>query len=207
MARRDELAAFLSRATSLETTDQAPPGWGAAELAGRLVELSGLGAVASLTGAVGLVQGAQERGDPVAWISLRASSFFPPDVEASGVDLEALAVVRVPAALDAARAAQTLIRSGAFGLIVLDLGAEARVPTALQGRLVNLAQRHDCAVVCLTEKSAEAGSLGSMVSLRAEVVRTAEGDRFRCIVKVLKDKRRGPGWSRAEVVRGPDGLR
>ena len=43
----------------------------------------------------------------------------------------------------------------------------------IQGRLVTLAQTHDAAIVCLTEKPADAASLGSLVSLRAEACAAA----------------------------------
>ena len=107
--------------------------WGYAALAGRLAELSGTGATALLTAAFGLVLEAQQAGDPVAWVTSRTSSFFPPDAAEGGVDLEALAVVRAEDTVQAARAADQLLRSGGFGLVVLDLAsdaapAEPRVP-------------------------------------------------------------------------------
>ena len=182
--------------------------WNRTHLSGRLTELSGVGAVASLTAAVGLVLDAQLESEPVAWITLPDTSFYPPDVADSGVDLDALVIVRVSETYQAARAAERLLRSGAFGLIVLDLGRDARIPTGVQGRLVNLAKKHDAAVVCITDKSTESASLSSMVSLRAEIARGKLGDgNYRCQVKVLKDKCRGPGWTHSEVVRGPAGLR
>ena len=210
----EKLRRFLSLASSKKQgaispdAERAGTRWCRDEMAGRLVEISGMGAVASLTGAVGLVHDAQSQGEPVAWITLSASTFYPPDVADSGVDLESLAVVRAPDVLRAARAAERLVRSGAFGLVVMDLGRDAVIPIGLQGRLVSLAQKHDSAIVCLTDKSTDTSSLGSMVSLRAEMVRNREGDaRFSCKVKVLKDKRRGPNWSHTEVVSGPAGLR
>lgn len=181
--------------------------WTRAALSGRLTEISGVGPVASLTAAFGLVLDAQMRGEPVAWITLPENAFYPPDAAESGIDLDALAVVCVPGAQEGARAAERLVRSGAFGLIVLDLGRDARVPTALQGRLVSLAKRHDTALVCLTHKPRDATSLGSLVTLRAEVVREKRGDQFACTLEVLKDKSRGTGWSHSEVVHGPAGLR
>jgi recombination protein RecA len=191
------------------------PCWSRAELAGRLVEISGTGAAAALTCAVGLVLEAQREDEPAVWVTLAQSGFYPPDLADSGVDLAALVVVRVTngraTGATAARAADRLARSGAFGLIVIDLielERVAHIPTPLLGRLVGLAQRHDTAIVCLTDKSAEAPSLGSIVSLRAEALRVTAGPaRFRCKLCVLKDKRRGPRWSHDEVVRGPDGLR
>jgi recombination protein RecA len=183
-------------------------GWNRDALSGRLTEISGSGASASLTAAVELVVGAQAQGEPVAWITLPNSSFYPPDVADSGVDLESLVVVRAPNAKDAARVADRLVRSGAFGLLVLDLVQRAEMAVAMQGRLVGLAQKHDTAIICLTEKSSDSASLGSMVSLRAEVVRESLGEgRFRCKVTVIKDKRRGPGWTHTVLARGPDGLR
>lgn len=204
----------IARAESQLHAPSEAPAWGYPHISGRLVEISGVGASASLTSAVGLVLEAQRSAEPVAWIKLPDSSFYPPDLADSGVDLDALVVVRVPGSQDAARAAERLVRSGGFGLLVLDLGRDARIATPLQGRLVSLAKRHDTAIVCLTARSSEAGSLGSMISLRAEAVRGRDdrGDRgqdarFCCKVEVLKDKCRGPGWSHREVVRGPAGLR
>ncbi|HSK02533.1 MAG TPA: recombinase A [Kofleriaceae bacterium] len=180
--------------------------WGLAALRGRLVELSGRGARATLTEAVGLVLEAQLAGEPAAWIlSPSHGGFYPPDAAASGVDLAALVVIRVPDATNGARAAERLLRSGAFGLVVIDLGlgGEHDLSMAQQGRLVTLAQAHDAAVVCLTEKAAESASLGSLISLRAEALRSGPDE---VTVRALKDKRRGPGWTRTIKVRGPAGM-
>lgn len=187
--------------------------WELGEVVGRLTELSGIGAVASLTAATALVLEAQGKGEPSAWISLLSASFYPPDLDDAGVDLDALVVVRVPDVTAMVRAADRLLRSAAFGLLVLDLGAPSggvlvEIPIAVQGRLVGLAQHHDAAIVVLTEKPREAASLGSMVSLRAEAVRErAGGGRgWRFAVRAVKDKRRGPGWSELADVVGPAGL-
>jgi len=54
----------------------------------------------------------------------------------------------------------------------------------------------------------ELPSLGSLVSLRVQAQRERVcDDRFSCGLAVLKDKRRGPTWTHAEVYRGPAGLR
>jgi recombination protein RecA len=159
------------------------------------------------------VLAAQQQSQPVAWIGLGASSFHPPDVAAWGVDLRALAVVRVPDARGATRAADTLLRSGAFGLVVLDLGCVGQVPVPAQTRLTGLAKKHQAVLLFLTRRDtrhrhSHAGSLGSLVSLRAEghIERTRE-PRFRCVIEITKDKLRGPGWRHEEVCHGPDGLR
>jgi recombination protein RecA len=182
--------------------------WSFAGMRGRLVELSARGASATLTAAFELVAEAQGQGEPIAWLTLAGSSFYPPDVADSGIDLAALVVVRVPDATAAARAAERVLRSGAFGLVVLDLVAIAtEMPVPIQGRLVSLAQTHDAAVVCLTEKADDTGSLGSLVSLRAAALRRRDGDaHFHVAIRALKDKRRGPGWTHVVARRGPAGL-
>lgn len=200
--------------------EEAPAQWSLGELSGRIAELSGLGDTALLSLAFALVRDAQRQGEPAAWITSRESTFFPPDAAFRGIDLEALAVVFVADAPAAARAAERLVRSGAFGLVTLDLAslpepARGPIPAALQSRLAGLALRHGTAVLCLTEKAPDAASLGPLISLRCAAVREAlppaesgaPWGRFRCRVQVLKDKRRGPGWEHAEVFRGPDGLR
>jgi recombination protein RecA len=187
--------------------------WELDEIVGRLTELSGIGAIASLTAVTSLVLEAQGRGEPAAWLSLLSASFYPPDLDEAGVDLDALVVVRTPDVTAMVRAADRLLRSAAFGLIVMDLGAPNggvahEIPIAVQGRLVGLAQHHDAAIVVLTEKPRESASLGSMVSLRAEAVRerAAGGRGWRVAVRAVKDKRRGPGWSELADVVGPAGL-
>jgi recombination protein RecA len=212
--KADALADFLAKARgSLDrraaVNDDVVELWGLAALRGRLIELSARGASATLTTAIDLVLEAQVASEPVVWIMLHAGSFYPPDVADSGVDLAALVVIRVNDATGAARAAERVLRSGAFGLVVLDLGSHGEITTAHQGRLVTLAQAHDAAVVCLTEKTADSASIGSLVSLRVEAVRarsTAPQTEFDLTVRALKDKRRGPGWMKKIKARGPAGF-
>jgi recombination protein RecA len=82
-----------------------------------------------------------------------------------------------------------------------------RVSDAHLGRLAQQGQRHEVTIVCLTRKSAQRDSLGSLVSVRAEAqARRVGPDRFLCAVQVLKDKRNGAGWRHEEVFGGPPGL-
>ena len=115
-------------------------------------------------------------------------------------------IVRVPKPESIARAGEKLLRSGAFGLIVLDLGI-ADISMPLQTRLAGLTHHHHAALVCLTEKEDRAFSLSSLISLRlhAEKKRTAES-RFACGLRALKDKRRGPTWTYEELCHGAAGL-
>jgi len=199
----------LSSALRLATAEPAPPAcWDLGALSGRLAELSSDGAAAPLTLAFGLVLDAQRRGEPTAWITGAESSFFPPDAAEGGVDLLALVVVRVPELRQALRAAEHLARSGAFGLLILDLGGAVRMPSAALTRLTGLAARHETLVLFLTRKKSAHPSLGSLISLRGESTRELRGSgRVSCRLHVLKDKRRGPGWSHTELCRGPAGLR
>ena len=181
-------------------------GWTLSQVAGRFAEISGSNATAALTLACGLVLDAQKRGEPVGWATSTESSFYPPDVAQLGIDLAALVVVRVPKADAIARAGEKLIRSGGFGLVVLDLGLAAK-PTPLQNRLTGIAHHHHSALVCLTEKDSKAFSLGSLVSLRVHAERKRVGkNEFACGLNVLKDKRRGPTWTHEELRQGPPGL-
>jgi recombination protein RecA len=210
------------------------PEWRWEDLAGRLVELSGAGDTAVLTLAMELVRDAQLRREMVAWITTRESSFYPPDAAANGIDLEALVVVRAPSAAgggrdakpsparhdvasaaggkrrrtasQAARAADRLVRSGSFGLVVLDMLSAETLSLAEQGRLLQLAEKHHCPIVCLTEKHADAPSLGSLVGLRAQ----ARRERNACSLEILKDKRgRSPNAPRAvrKFYHAPPGMR
>jgi hypothetical protein len=205
---RDIVAATKPRRAVAPGASASP--WTRPNLAGRLVELEGGEAGAALTFAVALVLDAQRRGETAAWVASRGSCFFPPDVDATGVDLAALPVVRVPEPAHVARTGERLLRSGAFDLVVLDLGVGARAapPTPLLARMLGLAERHDAAVVFLVAKSAASPSLGPLVSLRVEARRERTGDgEFACELSALRDKRRPAGWTHVEARRGPDGLR
>lgn len=195
-------------------------------LYGRLVELSApTGAGAALTAAMRWVVQAQQANEPVAWVTTKESSFFPPDAAEGGVLLSALVVIRVPSAEEIPRVADALARSGAFGLLVLDMGRHARVPTPLLTRLSGLARKHEIALVFLSEKPDGHPSLSSLVSLRAEAVFTRprassrpthrlplwadieEADAcFQVELRVLKNKRASPGDQVMEVCRAPAGL-
>jgi recombination protein RecA len=180
--------------------------WTLSQIAGRFAEISGSNATAALTITFGLVLDAQKRGEPVGWATSTESSFYPPDAAQLGIDLTALVVVRVPKPDSIARAGEKLLRSGGFGLVVLDLGL-ADIPTPLQSRLTGLAHHHHSGLVCLTEKDSKAFSLGSLVSLRVHAERKRVGNKeFACSLRVLKDKPRGPTWTHEEIRHGPPGL-
>ena len=196
----------VSSAQKLRSIVPSKTPWTLSEVAGRLVEISGSTASAALTLTFVLVREAQERGEPVGWVTMSETSFYPPDAAQNGTDLGTLVVVRLSHAESISRAGEKLLRSGGFGVVVLDLGA-ADIPMPLQTRLTGLAHRHHTALICLTKKERRAFSLGSLVSLRAHAERQrAENNRFACTLRVLKDKRRGPTWHYEELYTGPAGL-
>lgn len=159
-------------------------GWCFADLAGRLVQLEGAGDSASLTFAFTVILEAQQCGEPVAWIvprdtktaaaqkdaSTAASVFYPPDAYETGVDLLALPVVRVPGVAAVFAAADVLLRSGGFGLIVADLAdawacgrlwptpwaqsQNAGITSTSLARLAGLARRHHTGLLFLTRSPA-----------------------------------------------------
>lgn len=182
-----------------------------ATFSGRLVEISSDDAGGALTATSILIRKVQDRGEDAAWVSALSSLFFPPDFAANGIDLSRLPVVRASFAPRAARVSDHLLRSGAFRLLVLDLGIHRDISLAQQGRLVQLASKQQAIVLLLTDSrrpngSAD-GSLGSLVSLHGVASQNpSEGERFRLSVRITKDKRNGPGWKWQEVCHGPAGL-
>jgi hypothetical protein len=71
------------------------------------------------------------------------------------------------AALSVLRAAEVLLRSGAFGLVVVDLSGEVpRGELAWQTRLSGLVRAHDARLVLLTTSRSDEPSLGPLVGLR-----------------------------------------
>lgn len=208
------------------TAERAPRRWNLESLAGGITEISDREPAAGLTAAARLIREAQERGEPAAWISAGDSLFYAPDLHDWGVDLAALPVLRVHGALAAARAAECLLRSGAFALVVCDFSQElagnrgfaparpaaavaryAPLPPVIQVRLAALCRRHESALLLLAQKPEETPPIASMAMIRAKGMVYKTGfDRFVFELQTLKDKRQGTGWSHKEELRGPDGL-
>lgn len=139
---------------------------------GRLTELSGRRASSRYTAAVSMVLTTQVEGEPVAWLQMQDGGLYPPDLVASGIDFDALVVVRVPGSYGTVgllKSAELLLRSGAWGLVVVDLTDGVIPGVAWQSRFLALAREHQSRVVLLTEKSKHHGSLGPLIGLQLEV--------------------------------------
>jgi recombination protein RecA len=216
LSRQPLLPGIIS-ASKLSAVARGPATWNLTALAGRLIEVSADSEAAHLTAAFGLVLDAQLGGDSAAWVTLEQSSFFPPDVADSGVDLNVLPVVRVPDLHVAARAANHLVRSGGFGLVVLDFSSEieakrgriqaSKFPVAALTRLLGLARQQNVAVLFLTKKSQEMPSLNSLISLRVEARWRKRGEQYELSLCALKDKYGEQRRTYTEACRGPAGLR
>ena len=200
--RLDATAAALAR----------PAPSGAQQLQQRLVEISAATACGRYSTAVEVVCQAQAQGARVAWIERQGhGGVYPPDVAHSGVDVEALAWIRVPNTAGVwgmAKAAEIILRSGAFGCVVLDFlaGAPPR-PEAWQGRLLTLARQHYSSVILLSQRPASASSAGPLVSLRVQPSITPCSTRLYTLQTAPLKQKGGatwpwPSWQR----RGPEGL-
>ncbi|MFP4377456.1 MAG: hypothetical protein ACLFP4_10455 [Spirochaetales bacterium] len=213
-----EALAQLHRASDL--VEPRPAGrWDLEALRGRLTELVGGATSANVSVASRLMVQAQRAGELVAWVASHRDAFFPPDLAAAGVDLQALLVIWAvepevarPApgersAVRATRSAERMIRSGACGLVIIDLARELSISTAAQGRLLRLAEQHKSHVLILRRARSDGNYSGTLVSVRGESSRerVAPG-RFTCTITNTKDKREGPGWTVSEEFNGPPGL-
>lgn len=178
-------------------------------LRGRLAELSADRGHPHISLAVDLVAQAHRAEEPVAWLTPPTSIFYPPDADGWNIDWSSLALIRLRDRRRRLRAADKLLRSGAFGLVVIDLPdtSTPSAPRPLLGRLLRLADTHDSAVLFLTNTAERAPSLSSLISVRARA-RWSDTDphRLRATYTVIKDKRRGPGHRRKEAYDGPMGL-
>jgi len=205
---------------------------------GRLIEISGVGASGRHTTAAALVRQAQLEGETTAWIQPAGGPLYPPDLADSGVDLDALIVVHIPVdrgQVGLARAGELLLRSGAYGLCVIDLSApacvdppapvacpEGQVETdmspkparpprlrgpAWQARLAALARLHHSRVVVLTRAAGGYASLGPMVGLRVDPRRERRGPGLFAIRPEVVKHKGGQLQATPALRRGPWGLR
>ncbi|RAL23716.1 recombinase A [Lujinxingia litoralis] len=181
--------------------------WELSTLKGKLSELSAQSA-AGVSIALKLIAEAQRAQEPTAWVGSTARLFYPPDAAAWGLDWEALPIINLAEPRQAARAADKLLRSGAFGLVIVDLPPRSFLPAPLMGRLLRLAETHASALLFLSHKSPHEDSLSSLIALRAQArwIRLDPRE-LQAELTILKDKCRGPGHRLVEDFDGPLGLR
>ncbi|HEX5052631.1 MAG TPA: hypothetical protein VFZ65_12720 [Planctomycetota bacterium] len=187
---------------------------------GRIVELTGGldGALTSM--AVAAVARVQQAGGITAWLQPEHGLLFPPDLASNGVDLDALVVVHVPvpartalaqrgrprtAPHDLPKAAELLLRSGAFDLLVLDLRPSAPRHGAWLVRLQALARTHRSRVLLLSDARAPV-ELGSTSTLRLFPQRKRSQGAFVVEPHIVKDKLHDVATPPVLPRRGPMGL-
>ena len=151
-----------------------------------------------------LIVEAQAREEPVAWIAGCRSIFYPPDFAASGVDLDGVAVVWAKGTVESAFAVDLLLRSGSFGLIIVDLGTDWRISDSALGRLARLAELNTCAVVFLTTKHRDEQSLGSMIAVRGSV---SSEPPLSSAIRIIKNKHGVTGAVVRRSFDAPPGMR
>lgn len=154
-----------------------------------------------LSALMDLLLDAQQQGEQIAWVA-GASLFFPPDLAFRGLDVRALTVILLPTPLAGLQACETLLRSGTFGLIVVDWGGGS-VEEAIVGRLARLSEDREVAVVFLTKKKDGDPSVATQISLRGVV---SHGLTAELEWSIAKDKRFGPPCHEKKAFCGPFGL-
>lgn len=169
---------------------------------GRVVEVSQPGYFGALSALTGLLTQVQGLGEQIGWVSTGSSVFYPPDLEYRGVDTAAVSVVFAPDAPGGLLAADWLLRSGAFGLVVVDWAGGA-VDDSDLGRLSRLTADRGSVLVFLTQKQPGEPSLSSQVSLRVAGGPASDGESE---WEVVKDKLSGPATKQRMRFHGPFGL-
>jgi recombination protein RecA len=171
--------------------------WNFASVRGQFVELLG---DAPLTICAGLIGEAQRARVLTAWIGMRHALFNPSDAALSGVALRSLLVVRLQEKRELCRAADVLIRTGAYGLVVIDPASDLDIPLPDQSQLVGLAHNHKTAIMLVSGQQPRT----SLASLRAQTgKRRIDHDRFEVSVSITRSKR-GQAGHYTEVCHGCD---
>jgi hypothetical protein len=158
---------------------------------GRVIELCGSVGRGRFTMATQFLLVAQHAGESCAWVQQEESGLYPPDLAHAGVRLDDLLVLQTPAregAVAVAKGAELLLRSGGFGLVVIDLVHGIPRGTSWAARLCGLARHHQVRVVLLTTSNAGEASVGATIAVRAEPQRIQVGVRYMLDVVLLRDR-------------------
>ena len=187
------LQSLIKRGSDLEKEHYGDLSWKFSSLVGEVIEMPSGPMTCAISFAGDLILSAQTIGEPCAWVHATKSIFFPPDFHTLGVDLNALALIKVDTAQKAAYCAERLIKSGGFGCVVVDLPRESWFSVALQKRIANYVRKERACVLYLiqTLEGEDYERLGSSTSIFAESDRLEDttlriclrkkGRRFECI--------------------------
>ena len=187
------LQSLLKRGSDLEKEHCGDLSWTFSSLGGEVIEMPSGPMTCAISFAGDLILSAQTIGEPCAWVYATKSIFFPPDFDTLGVDLNALALIKVDSAQKAAYSAERLIKSGGFGCVVVDLPRESWFSVALQKRIANYVRKERACVLYLIQSTEgeDYERLGSSTSIFAESAPLGDrthrlrlrkkGRRFECI--------------------------
>ena len=192
-------------------TESAPRRFNLPGLSGMVVEFSGWNQSACISLSIPLIQECQLAGKICAWIVPcsveRASLFFPPDFAESGINCSEIPILWCKNAMDGFGIAEKLLRSGGFGMLVLDLTESRRIRSNTMGRIHNMAQRFGSLVLCLTRKPQGEPSLDPMIFVHVHVeARKKNTDVYEVMATIQKDKAQAPGKTMSWVYDAPPGL-
>ena len=189
-------------ATGIRAIDSLLPGGGLPE--GRITELVGRRSAGKLSLALAFAARVMARGEAAALLDPEATVL--PDVRAEPA-LAHLLVVRGGGTLVALRAADALLKTGAFPLLVLDLPGRATVApdgrsisTAMFVRLAREERASGTALVVVSEWLPwRVNGLASLVSLRLEVRRPCRPSGCSALEVVVAKSKLGGEGGRAAV--------
>lgn len=173
-----------------------------AALCGRLSEFSARGALGVGSLAAHYVWEAQMAKKWPVWISC-AGLPYAEDLQANGIDLQALVVVRTTTLGECLYAAEQVIRTAVCGTVVVDVGNAIEAPTPMMARLLQHARRTDTACIFLTGESVRLSSLSALISYRLNVQQWHDeqhDEHTQMVIEasVVRDKKTGRQYSFVE---------
>ncbi len=162
------------------------PAWAVPSLLGRLSLITGDG---STSAAAQLIATAQHHNEPCVWITRQGYEPYIPDLEATGIAIDALVTIRLSTLQQIARVADLLARSGGIGMMIIDGHEDA--PIGLLKRLSKHAAYHHMAVVILAPKTEYSHAFSLIVKAQPTPAGTQH-------IQAIKDRVKTVPWQHTE---------
>ena len=180
--------------------------WHPSKLKGQLNELIGEEHSAHLTITSSIIQSFQAITESVVWITPSLNTFFPPDMDQSGIDLSNLTIINLPNLPAMTKVTERLAYSNAFGLIILEITPGKNIPHISMRKLMQSVTKKETAIVFLNTSG---NIIEPFISLRGHVHRdkAQKSEEFHYSIKILKDRQNRPGLLLTNTYRAPDGMR
>lgn len=179
-----------------------------ANLSGRLTQIVNTPSAPAVSAVFFIVAEAVTSKEPLIWINQSNIVFFPPDLERMGIPPSLVPIVRSRDTRGTLRSIEHVLRSGAYGLVVVNTGGSFSVAQGRLGTFARLVDMHGTALIFITEEDEDrAPSLGSGISLQCSVrLKKTGANTFGVRITAVKDKNRSPGWAETKTCYGPPGL-